>query len=294
MAQRDRHPATIAEALAAAAAELSASGADSPRLSAELLAAHAFGLSRLGLIVHAKDRPQAEAFDAFQALVARRATGEPAAYLLGEKEFFGLAFRVTAAVLIPRPETELIVGEAQRLFPADAQLTFADFGAGSGALAVSLAHVFPQARGLAVDLSAEALEVARHNAREHGVAGRLEFLCADFTCLELPPASLDLVAANPPYVTEAEYAGLSLEVRDFEPRAALVSPDAGLAHIRGLARVAAQALKPGGALLCEFGSSQGRAVLDLFRDPSLGLAEPAILKDYAGLDRVLCARRPAA
>lgn len=285
---------TIAAALAAATAVLSAQGVDAPRLSAEILAAKAFGLSRLGLITRSKDHVGSDALGTFLALVARRAKGEPAAYLLGEKEFYSLAFRVTPDVLIPRPETELLIEEAERLFPNDAALAFADFGTGSGALAVTLAHVFPNSHGLAVDLSAPALEVARHNARVHGVAARLDFLCADFSTLELPTASLDLMVANPPYVSEAEYAGLSPEVRGFEPRGALVSADSGLAHIRGLAPMAARALKPGGVLLCEFGSSQGRAVLEFFSDPAQGFVNPVILRDYAGLDRALRAVRAAA
>ena len=298
LARLDRRPGTIAEVLAEATAELAALGLDAPRLSAELLGTKAFGLSRLGLIVRAKDRLTEESLATFRSLVARRAQGEPVAYLLGEKEFYGLAFRVTPDVLIPRPETELIVEEALRLFATDAHLRFADFGTGSGSLAVSLAHVFPNARGLAVDLSPQALEGARGNAREHGVKDRLEFLCADFTRIDftradLPVGSLDLVVANPPYVSEAEYAELSVEVRCFEPVSALVSPDQGLALIRGLAPAAAQALKPGGTLLCEFGSSQGRAVLEFFSQPAQGFAQPVILRDYAGLDRVLRAVRAA-
>lgn len=291
MADRAPRPDTIAQTLCAATSELAAQGVDAPRLSAELLAAKALGLTRLGLVMQAKDFFTGEALAQFRSLVARRAKGEPVAYLLGEKEFYGLNFRVSPDVLIPRPETELLVDEALRLFPSDKPLRFADFGTGSGALAVALAHVFPHAHGLAVDLSAQALEVARHNARAHGVESRLDFLNADFTRLELAPASLDLIVANPPYVTEAEYAGLSPEVRGFEPGLALVSPDAGLAHIRGLAPVAAQALVPGGVLLCEFGSSQGRVVLEIFRDPALCFTQPEILRDYAGLDRVLRAHR---
>ncbi len=299
LARFDRQPGTIAKALDVATAELAALGLDAPRLSAELLAGKAFGLSRLGLIMRAKDQLADGPLAVFRALVACRAQGEPVAYLLGEKEFYGLAFRVTPDVLIPRPETELIVEEAQRLFATDVPLRFADFGTGSGALAVSLAHVFPNARGLAVDLSPQALEVARDNARQHGVEDRLEFVCADFTRLDfthlnLPVASLDLVAANPPYVSEAEYAELSCEVRSFEPGLALVSPDQGLALIRGLAPVAAQALKAGGTLLCEFGSSQGRAVLEFFGQSAQGFVRPVILQDYAGLDRVLRAVRAAA
>lgn len=291
LARLDTRPGTVREAVSWAEQELAAAQADSPRLSAELLAAHAFGLSRLGLIMRHNDRPGEDQLAEFRRLVARRAGGEPAAYILGEKEFFGLALRVTPDVLIPRPETECIVEEAQRLFPKDAPLCFADFGTGSGALAVALATEFPRSRGLAVDLSGHALEVARHNARIHNVTERLDFACADFTRLSLAPASLDLVVANPPYVTEAEYAGLSPEVRDFEPASALVSPEEGLWHLRGLLPVAAQALRPGGVLLCELGSGQGAAALDLTRDPALDFSEPAILKDYAGLDRILKAVR---
>lgn len=286
-------PGTVAEAMDRAADRLAAAGAEAPRRSAELLAERAFGLSRLGLIMRKKDEATLEQQSAFEALVARREKGEPVAYILGEKEFFGLPFRVGPEVLIPRPETEHVVEEALRLFPPDASFRFADFGTGSGALAVALAHEFPQSAGLAVDLSGRALALARDNARENGVAGRLEFSCADFTALELAPASLDLVVANPPYVSEAEYAALDPGVRDFEPREALLSPDQGLAHIRGLAPVAARGLKPGGWLLCEIGSGQGGAVLEFFREPALGFAEAAILKDLAGLDRVLRARRMA-
>ncbi|MHC1701250.1 MAG: peptide chain release factor N(5)-glutamine methyltransferase [Humidesulfovibrio sp.] len=294
MAAHAPHSDTIAAALAAASAELAALGLDAPRLSAELLAAKALGLTRLGLILHAREPLAGEPLAAFRALLARRAKGEPVAYILGEKEFYGLNFRVTPDVLIPRPETELLVEEALRLFLADAPLRFADFGTGSGALAVALAHVFPASRGLAVDLSGAALDVARDNAREHGLEGRLDFLHADFITLALPAASFDLVVANPPYVTGAEYAGLSHEVRGFEPFCALVSPEAGLAHIRGLAPAAARVLKSGGVLLCEFGSGQGRAVLEIFREPVQGFAQAEILRDGAGLDRVLRAVRPAA
>lgn len=286
-------PGSVAEAVDAAARRLTGAGIDAPRLSAELLAGKAFGLSRMGLIMRAKDRPEAAQMELLDALVERRAAGEPVAYLLGEREFFSLEFRVTPDVLIPRPETEGIVEQAQRLFAKDFPLRFADFGTGSGCLAVTLAHEFRQARGLVVDLSGAALEVARGNARTHGVEERLEFVCADFTRLALPQDGLDLVVANPPYVTEAEYAELSREVRGFEPKEALVSPEEGLWHLRGLLPVAARCLKPLGRLLCEIGSAQGAAALRLAGDPVLGFSGAAILKDYAGLDRVLFATKGA-
>jgi release factor glutamine methyltransferase len=284
---------SIAGLLDEAARRLEAAGADAPRLSAELIAARALGLNRLGLIIHAKEAPDPGRLAAFEALLARREAGEPVAYLLGEREFFSLRFRVTPDVLIPRPETECIVEAVQHRFDRKKVLRFADFGTGSGCLAVTLAHEFAQARGVAIDLSQAALAVAQDNARAHGVDSRLEFVRADFTRVALAAGSLDLVVANPPYVTETEYAGLSREVRDFEPRTALVSDEAGLAHLRGLLPVAARALKPLGLLLCEIGAGQGGAALSLAADPALGFTGASILKDYAGLDRVLCATRCA-
>ncbi len=280
-------PGTIREALAQAEARLAGAQVDAPRLSAELLAGLAFGLSRLGLVMRHKDRPESGALERFSDLVDRRAAGEPVAYILGEKEFFSLAFRVTPDTLIPRPETECIVEEAQRLFPPDAPLRFADFGTGSGILAVTLAHEFRAASGVAVDLSGQALEVARQNARTHGVEQRLEFLCADFTTLDLPAESLDLVVSNPPYVTESEYAELSPEVRGFEPQLALVSPEQGLWHIRQLLPVAWKALRPGGVLLCELGCGQGGSALELAQQCCPTAEQALVLKDYAGLDRIL-------
>ncbi|MDP2848109.1 MAG: peptide chain release factor N(5)-glutamine methyltransferase [Humidesulfovibrio sp.] len=287
LAKHDTRPGTINDAVLCAEKQLIAAKVDSPRLSAELLAAKAFGLSRLGLIMRAKDKPDDANLTAFRELVSRREKGEPAAYILGEKEFFGLTFRVTPDVLIPRPETELIVEEVQRLFPANASFAFADFGTGSGALAVALAHEFPAARGLAVDVCGHALEVARQNARANGVEERLAFQCADFTRLDFPVASLDLLVSNPPYVTESEYAELSPEVRFFEPRLALVSPEQGLWHLEALLPVARLALRPGGVLLCEIGSGQGAAAQELTRQSAYEFAHVSILKDYAGLDRIL-------
>ncbi|OIO00858.1 MAG: protein-(glutamine-N5) methyltransferase, release factor-specific [Desulfovibrionaceae bacterium CG1_02_65_16] len=283
--------ADVREAVAWATARLVASGADVPRLASELLACRAFGLTRLELLTRRDQRPGLERLAAFSRLVERREAGEPTAYILGQREFFGLVFAVTPDVLIPRPETELIVEQALRLFQSGAPLAFADFGTGSGALAVTIAHEFPNAHGLAVDISPAALDVARSNARFNGVEERLEFRLADFMRMSLPPASLDLVVANPPYVTEDEHAALAREVRDFEPRLALVSPECGLAHLRGLLPVAAAALRPGGMLLCELGCGQGARALSLAADAAPGLCDAVILKDHAGLDRILLASR---
>lgn len=284
-------PLRVGRAVLLATQRLAEADVDGPRLSAELLAAKVFGLSRLELLLHRDDIPDPQRLADFEALVARRAAGEPAAYILGEREFYGLPFLVTPDVLIPRPETELVVETALNAFSSGACFRFADFGTGSGALAVAIAHETANARGFAVDLSPAALAVARRNADVNGVRQRLLFINADFTRLAFAPGSLDLVVANPPYVTEGEYAELSPEVREHEPRLALVSPDQGLAHLRGLLPVAARALRTGGLLLCEVGCGQGGGALALAADAYLGLEGARILKDYAGLDRVLMAWR---
>jgi release factor glutamine methyltransferase len=285
---------TVGDALREGEALLAAAGVDSPRLSVQVLAAHALGLERHALLL-ARSRALAPAeADRLRALVRRRAGGEPVAYLTGTREFYGLDFLVGPAVLIPRPETEHLLELAEALFPRDAALAFADLGTGSGCLAVALAHRFPAARGLALDASAAALEVARANARRHGVAARVQPLRADFGRPFAAPGSLDLVLANPPYVGQAEYLDISPEVRGFEPRSALVPavPGAadGLECYRALVPRAAEALRPGGTLLAEIGCAQGAAVRAIV-EATGAFADLRVLPDLAGLDRVVAARR---
>lgn len=260
---------------------------DSPGLSARCLAEQALSLERLQVVME-PERPVDEAErSSVLELVRRRGAGEPLAYILGTREFYGLDFRVTPDVLIPRPETEHIVEEVERHFPADASFTCADFGTGSGILAVTIASVFPGARVFAVDISPAALEVARDNARSHGVAQRITFVRGDMRQPLFLPESLDLLVSNPPYVTEGEYQGLSHEVSDFEPQLALVSPGDGLEHLRALAPHALNALRRGGRMYAEFGCLQGRGARMIFR--SLGVDADAIeiVSDLAGLDRIV-------
>lgn len=282
---------TVREILQKSADFLADRRVDSPALSAQLMLGKALRLTRLELLLQS-DRPLTEAeLAAARELVRRRGRGEPAAYILGEKEFYGLGFTVSPACLIPRPETEHIVEEAEARFPRDAALAFADLGTGSGCLAVTLAVRFPQSRGLAVDLSAEALAVARGNAARHGVGERLSFVQGDFADLAglgVGQGSLDLVAANPPYVSAEEYARCSCEVRDFEPRAALTPGPTGLESIAALAPGARAALKPGGLLLLEMGMTQAAPVRDILA--RAGFSEVRIRKDLAGRDRVAVAR----
>ena len=287
----DSRSKTLRETIQTAEAFLAERGVDSPRLSAEVLCGHALGLDRTGLVVKAGDVLSPEDAEAVEALVRRRAVGEPVAYITGVREFYGLDFAVSPAVLIPRPETEHLVEAVLERFGPGEMIEFADFGTGSGILAVTVAKLLSASRGTAVDRSPEALAVARANAEHHGVADRLTFLEGDFTAPLLPDASLDLLVSNPPYVSGPELETCSGEVVDFEPHAALYSADDGLAHTRGLLPRAAAALRPGGMLALEFGWRQGPAVLDLLGAPDSGFTAASLGCDLAGHDRFVTARR---
>lgn len=199
-------------------------GVDSPRLSAELLLCHALGISRVELATRPEAPIPAPALDRLEGLLRRRAQGEPIAYLLGQREFFGRDFIVTPATLIPRPETELLVETALAALDAlsASGIVFADLGAGSGCIGVTLCAERPAWRGVALDCSARALPVTARNIRRHGVAGRLLPVRGDFLAPCLAAGRFDLIISNPPYVSLADYASLSPEVRDFEPVTALV------------------------------------------------------------------------
>jgi release factor glutamine methyltransferase len=279
------------------AARLEAAGTDAPKLSAELLTAEALGLPREELLkkrilapdaeLPEKERRQAESF------LLRREQGEPAAYILGRKEFYGRDFLVTRATLIPRPETELLIDEALRFIrelPAGCPPLLADLGTGTGCIAVTLALEARPRRALAVDLRPDALAVARENARRLAAPG-LTFILADYTLPLFREAALDLFVSNPPYISAAEYAALGPEIRAFEPRTALTSGESGLEHLATLEKAARQTLKPGGLLLMEMGWQQGEALLALFRNSGRAWGELRIMRDLSGLDRVFSARK---
>ena len=297
---------TLQALISSFALRLRQSGTDSPRLSAEVLLAHALGLERSDLLKRLILEPETGISDAelrrAEGFIARRAKGEPVAYIVGVKEFYGRDFGVSPATLVPRPETELLVElaleEAARP-DLDRGGLFADFGTGTGCIAVTLALDLPRWRGLALDVSDRALRVARANARLYK-ADNLLFARADFTAPPLALDSLDILVSNPPYVSEKEYAALDREVRDFEPKPALVpassqpdapSPDpaSGLEHVRAIINEAQRLLKPDGLLLMEIGHSQGSAVFEALSRSGWG--EGILHKDLAGLDRVLIARK---
>jgi release factor glutamine methyltransferase len=256
-------------------------GIDSPRRDAELLIGSALGLDRVGVYVNF-DRPlEAGELTRIRTLVARRARREPLQYILGETEFWSLPFRVCPAVLIPRPDTEILVEEALKRAAPEAAIL--DLGTGSGALAVVLAHELPKASVTACDLSPEALAVAADNARRNGVGERLQLLEQDFG----KPCSgeFDLILSNPPYITTGEMEDLMPEVRDHEPHLALAGGEDGLDAIRAILSVAPAALRPGGWLLLEVGQGQADRVEALLA--AAGLSETFQRRDYADIPRVV-------
>ncbi|MCX7414637.1 MAG: peptide chain release factor N(5)-glutamine methyltransferase [Planctomycetia bacterium] len=267
---------------------LTGKGSEAPRLEAEVLLAHVRGCQRIALYT-AFDTPVAEAERGrFRELVKRRGEGEPVAYLVGSREFFSLPFRVTPAVLVPRPETEGLVIRVLDLCRPQAGPRIVDVGTGSGAIAITLAKHLPKASITATDVSSAALAVARDNAARQGVAERIEFLECDL--LDHPQAAgpWDVIVSNPPYVREDEFESLPRDVRLHEPKAALVSGPTGVEIIERLAALAAARLVPGGWLLCEIGPAAAAEAV-LARQTGL-TAEPTIL-DFAGLPRIVQARR---
>lgn len=268
---------------------LERAGIDAPRLSAQVLAAHCLACSKLDLLMRA-EHPLTQAEAAYiTAAVDRRAAGEPVAYITGVKEFYGRDFTVTPATLIPRPETEHVVEAALAGCPTGPQL-FADLGTGSGCIGVTLVAERPAWRGCLVDISFAALTAAETNAATHGVQDRTHMVRGDLCAPPLASRLFDLVVSNPPYVTGAEYATLSQEVRNFEPQTALTPDPTGLTHIHALAREAARILRPGGLCLVEHGFAQGQAAMRIFADAGFW-DEIEIIKDFAGLDRICRCRR---
>lgn len=268
----------------------SALGLDRPtaRLEAQLLAAHALDVARSWLIAHADHPLGARQQDDLHALLRRRLTGEPIAYLLGRREFYGLDLAVTPAVLIPRPDTETLVEAALERLSAQRPVRVLDLGTGSGAIALALACHRPRAEILAVDSSAEALAVAKANARRLGL-DNVRFLQSDWYA-RIGVKDFDMIVSNPPYVADGDP---HLQQGDlcFEPAAALCAGTDGLDAIRSIVAGAPARLTPGGWLLLEHGHDQAEACRGLLAEA--GFDAPFTLPDLAGRPRVSGARWPA-
>lgn len=265
---------------------LAEKGSEFPRLDAEVLLAHAQGCPRIQLYTRFEETPRDEVRGKFKELVRRRVEGCPVAYLVGQKEFFSLVFEVSPAVLIPRPDTEILALETLRLAKALPEATALDLGTGSGAIAVALAKNHAGLRVTAVDLSAEALAVAARNAKKHGVAERVVFLQGDLFAPLPAGARFDFIVSNPPYIPTSALPLLPPGVRDFEPKAALDGGPSGYQVIERLIAGAPAFLKPKGHLLLEIGIDQEQPVRERLARSGY-YAEPATLADYAGHPRVL-------
>jgi release factor glutamine methyltransferase len=281
---------TVGRLLAWTTDWLAARNAESARLDAEVLLAHVRGCPRIALYTaFGEPVPEAQR-TAFREFVKRRGAGEPVAYLVGHREFFSLPFRVTRDVLVPRPETEGLVVRAIDLCKGMDAPRIVDVGTGSGAIVVALAKHLPRARLAAGDVSAAALEVARGNAARHGVADRIAFAASDLLADPALSGPWDVIVSNPPYVREDEFAALPRDVRDHEPRGALVAGPTGVEVVARLAEAAETALAPGGWLLVEIGPAVAEAAeAALAARP--GLDPQPTLKDLAGLPRIVQARR---
>lgn len=268
-------------------------GADSPRLDAEVLLAHALDCQRIELYTAFDEVPAEETRSAFRELVRQRAEGVPVAYLVGRREFYSLSFAVTPAVLIPRPETEFLVVamiDLARQRSGETELEICDVGTGSGIIAISAAKHLPNCHVTAVDKSEEALEVARQNVEAHGVGKQVELVSSDLMSQVSAGQRFDFVVSNPPYVSQSEFEHLAREVRDHEPRQALVAGERGTEVIEALVAQAAVRLVPGGHLLIEISPMIHDAVLELIQREERLAAGPTI-KDLARLPRVVQATR---
>lgn len=279
---------TVRDALNAATRRLAAAGFADARLEAEVLLQAALGWSRSKLLAHLTDDLPEDVQYRFDAYLRRRLAHEPSAYIVGHREFYGLDLEVTPVVLIPRPETELVVEAALALarerHPRGKGVILADIGTGSGAIALALASHLPDACLYAVDISAEALAVARRNAERLVLSDRIHFLQGDLG--EPLPEPVDILVANLPYVGTEEMPTLAPEIAQYEPPVALFAGPGGLDVIKRLLACASGWLRPRGAIVLEIGHGQGAAVVDLAARGLPG-AFVTVRQDLGGLDRVV-------
>lgn len=281
------------EQIDTASRRLATAGIESSRLDAELLLAASAGVTREAVVIGSIDLSLA-ILKRFDALIARREKREPIAYILGHKEFYSLDFEVTPAVLIPRPETEFVVTAALECLAGKAEARVLDIGTGSGAIAIAIAVNAPRAHLTALDISADALAVASRNALRHQVQDRMTLRRAD--CFDVldggePLGTFEVVLSNPPYLDDAEIAGLEPDVRGYEPRIAMNAGVGGMEIHRRIIAGAFAHLAVGGELVLEVAMGQAEVVTKLIGET--GLRVVAVINDFAGHPRVVRARRVA-
>jgi release factor glutamine methyltransferase len=269
---------------------LKSKGIESPRAEAQILLAHVLKCNRVDLLVRYDQQPTEAERARYRELIQRRVAGWPVAYLVGTRDFYLLTFEVTPAVLVPRPETETLVLEALGHLRSLTAPTVLDLGTGSGCIAISIAHQKKDALVTAMDVSPDALAVAKRNAIKHGVAGRIEFLQGDLFTSLAGGTTFDQIVSNPPYIAPGEFVVLAADVREHEPRIALDGGPDGLAFYRRIAAGVEPFLKPGGRLLMEVGYTQDEAVRTILAArPELEVGQT--IKDMSGQARVVVAKR---
>lgn len=262
-------------------------GFETAALDAKLLTGHALGIDALALALRENEIVDAAGAASIADLIQRRMSGESVARIIGEKEFYGLAFGLNAAILEPRPDTELLADLAIAALKPGGRLL--DLGTGSGCIPIAILANRPDASGLATDLSSDALTMARQNAERHGVASRLDFAQGSWFDAVARAQRFDMIVSNPPYIASAVIDTLSAEVKAFDPMLALDGGPDGLDPYRILAADSGRHLAPGGQVLVEIGYDQGEAVSALFAEH--GFADIGLHKDLNGLDRVISAHQ---
>ena len=289
MTSQQQPGTNVAQALSAAADILRAAGGADARRDAAALLMHTLGCDRSFLFTHDEEVLAPDALALFRLAIERRAGGEPLQYITGRQEFYGLEFEVTPDVLIPRPETELLVEAALELLRGTRAPRLCDVGTGSGCIPVALLSDRSDAEATGLDISPAALAVAARNAARHGVQERLRLIVSDcFAALDPARERFTMILSNPPYVAADDLAGLQREVRDFEPRVALTPGGDGLSVIRRLVADAPQYLAPRGHLLFEIGFNQHAAVAQLIEPRTWTLLD--VHKDLQGIPRTVALR----
>jgi len=282
---------SIAEAVIKGSQVLRAAGVPEARREASALLSFVIKRNRTFLISHADDTVEAADLDYFAEVIQRRAQGEPQQYITGHQDFFGLDFRVTPDVLIPRPETELLVESAVSLLGRTVEASvICDVGTGSGCIAIALLHELPNARAVAIDISEAAIEIARANAIRHSVDERISLLVSNCFASLSSGARFDLIVSNPPYVSAAAMSGLQREVRDHEPHVALTPGGDGLSIIRRLLEDGPAYLRVGGYLLMEIGFDQGSVIREMISPRDWRLLD--IKPDLQGIPRIVVLQKP--
>ena len=287
---------TVGELLKVSADYLKQKGIDSPRLSAEILLAHQLHLTRIKLYLQ-YDQPLSEQeVEGYRALIRRRLSREPVQYITGVQEFWSMEFMVNPSVLIPRPETEVLVEQAVALAKENPKLleegvTFLDLGTGCGALAVALAREFQNALVCATDLTEDALQVARRNAERHGVKDRIDFRSGDwFMPFAGSTTRFDMILSNPPYIPTEALESLAPEVREYEPRSALDGREQGMVDVTRILKEAPGYLAPGGWILMEMDPEQTLEAIRMIEEAG-AFAEHRRIQDYSHRYRVVMARK---